>query len=58
MEQDQSIRAVILKSDLKSIFCAGIDFQEFLNGPERFVGGRETFNCAFSLSQIRISIAK
>ncbi|KAG0259153.1 dodecenoyl-CoA isomerase [Mortierella polycephala] len=36
MEQDQSIRAVMLKSDLKSIFCAGIDFKEFLNGPESF----------------------
>ncbi|KAF9912402.1 dodecenoyl-CoA isomerase [Linnemannia zychae] len=36
MEQDQSIRAVILKSDLKSIFCAGIDFSEFMKGPESF----------------------
>ncbi|KAF9191718.1 dodecenoyl-CoA isomerase [Haplosporangium sp. Z 11] len=36
MEQDQSIRAVMLKSDLKSIFCAGIDFKEFLKGPESF----------------------
>lgn len=36
MEKDQSIRAVMLKSDLKSIFCAGIDFQEFLKGPESF----------------------
>ncbi|KAF9995111.1 dodecenoyl-CoA isomerase [Modicella reniformis] len=36
MEHDQSIRAVMLKSDLKSIFCAGIDFQEFLKGPESF----------------------
>lgn len=35
MEQDQSLRAVVLKSDLKSIFCAGIDFKEFLKGPER-----------------------
>lgn len=35
MEKDQSIHAVILKSDLKSIFCAGIDFKEFLKGPER-----------------------
>jgi len=35
MEKDQSIRAVLLKSDLKSIFCAGIDFNEFLKGPER-----------------------
>jgi len=37
MEQDPSIRAVMLKSDHKVIFCAGIDFQEFLKGPERFV---------------------
>ncbi|KAF9380069.1 dodecenoyl-CoA isomerase [Podila verticillata] len=36
MEQDQSLRAVVLKSDLKSIFCAGIDFKEFLKGPESF----------------------
>ncbi|KAG0366456.1 dodecenoyl-CoA isomerase [Gamsiella multidivaricata] len=36
MEQDPSIRAVMLKSDLKSIFCAGIDFKEFLKGPESF----------------------
>lgn len=37
MEQDPSTRAVMLKSDHKAIFCAGIDFQEFLKGPERFV---------------------
>lgn len=37
MEQDPSIRAAMLKSDHKAIFCAGIDFQEFLKGPERFV---------------------
>lgn len=36
MEQDQSIRAVVLKSDLRSIFCAGIDFAEFMKGPESF----------------------
>ncbi|KAF9427408.1 dodecenoyl-CoA isomerase [Podila epigama] len=36
MEQDKSIRSVMLKSDLKSIFCAGIDFKEFLKGPESF----------------------
>ncbi|KAK3815044.1 MAG: ClpP/crotonase-like domain-containing protein [Benniella sp.] len=36
MEQDPSIRAVMLKSDHKAIFCAGIDFQEFLKGPESF----------------------
>ncbi|KAF9914020.1 hypothetical protein BX616_009126 [Lobosporangium transversale] len=36
MEQDPSIRAAMLKSDLKSIFCAGIDFKEFLKGPESF----------------------
>lgn len=35
MEQDQSVRAVMLRSDLKSIFCAGIDFSEFMKGPER-----------------------
>ncbi|KAG0309692.1 dodecenoyl-CoA isomerase [Dissophora globulifera] len=36
IEQDQSIRAVMLKSDHKSIFCAGIDFREFLKGSESF----------------------
>ncbi|KAF9434753.1 dodecenoyl-CoA isomerase [Entomortierella beljakovae] len=36
MEQDQSYRAVMLKGDHKSIFCAGIDFNEFLKGPESF----------------------
>ncbi|GJJ77099.1 hypothetical protein EMPS_09458 [Entomortierella parvispora] len=52
MEQDQSIRAVILKSDLKSIFCAGIDFKEFLKGPESFADYwrsiREVFEIIYS----------
>ncbi|KAI1320837.1 dodecenoyl-CoA isomerase [Mortierella claussenii] len=36
MEQDQTIRAAMLTSDQKAIFCAGIDFKEFLKGPESF----------------------
>ncbi|KAF9927179.1 dodecenoyl-CoA isomerase [Mortierella alpina] len=36
MEQDQTVRAAMLKSDLKSIFCAGIDFKEFMKGPQSF----------------------
>ncbi|KAF8937605.1 ClpP/crotonase-like domain-containing protein [Dissophora ornata] len=52
MEQDQSIRAAMLKSDLKSIFCAGIDFNEFLKGPESFANYwrsiREVFDVIYS----------
>ncbi len=36
IEQDQTVRAAMLKSDLKSIFCAGIDFKEFMKGPQRY----------------------
>ncbi|KAG0270955.1 dodecenoyl-CoA isomerase [Linnemannia exigua] len=52
IEQDQSIRAVMLKSDLKSIFCAGIDFSEFMKGPESFGAYwrsiREVFDVIYS----------
>ncbi|KAG0295708.1 dodecenoyl-CoA isomerase [Linnemannia gamsii] len=52
MEQDQSVRAVMLKSDLKSIFCAGIDFNEFMKGPESFGNYwrsiREVFDVIYS----------
>ncbi|KAF8949397.1 dodecenoyl-CoA isomerase [Haplosporangium gracile] len=52
MEQDQSVRAVILRSDLKSIFCAGIDFSEFMKGPESFGNYwrsiREVFDVIYS----------
>ncbi|KAF9951654.1 dodecenoyl-CoA isomerase [Mortierella alpina] len=36
IEQDKTVRAAMLKSDLKSIFCAGIDFKEFMKGPQSF----------------------
>ncbi|KAG0228506.1 dodecenoyl-CoA isomerase [Actinomortierella wolfii] len=36
IESDDSVRAVLLKSDLKSIFCAGIDFKEFMQGKDHF----------------------
>ncbi|KAG0379648.1 dodecenoyl-CoA isomerase, partial [Mortierella sp. AD032] len=52
IEQDQSVRAVMLKSDLKSIFCAGIDFSEFMKGPESFGNYwrsiREVFDVIYS----------
>ncbi|KAF9920164.1 dodecenoyl-CoA isomerase [Linnemannia zychae] len=52
MEQDQSVRAVMLKSDLKSIFCAGIEFSEFMKGPESFGAYwrtiREVFDVIYS----------
>ncbi|KAF9098581.1 dodecenoyl-CoA isomerase [Mortierella sp. AD031] len=52
MEKDQSIRAVVLKSDLKSIFCAGIDFNEFMKGPDSFAAYwrsiREVFDVIYS----------
>ncbi|KAF9145948.1 dodecenoyl-CoA isomerase [Mortierella sp. GBA39] len=52
MEQDQSVRAVMLKSDLKSIFCAGIEFGEFMKGPESFGNYwrtiREVFDVIYS----------
>ncbi|KAF9111952.1 dodecenoyl-CoA isomerase [Mortierella sp. AM989] len=47
MEQDQSIRAAVLKSDLKSIFCAGIDFKEFLKGPDSFANYWRTIRHVF-----------
>ncbi|KAF9356203.1 dodecenoyl-CoA isomerase [Mortierella sp. AD094] len=47
MEQDQSIRAAMLKSDLKSIFCAGIDFKEFMQGPESFANYWRTIRYVF-----------
>ncbi|KAG0212840.1 dodecenoyl-CoA isomerase [Mortierella sp. GBA30] len=49
MEQDQSIRAAMLKSDLKSIFCAGIDFSEFLKGPESFANYWRTIRQVFDV---------
>ncbi|KAF8965164.1 dodecenoyl-CoA isomerase [Entomortierella lignicola] len=47
MEQDQSVRAAVLKSDHKSIFCAGIDFKEFLQGPESFANYWRTIRQVF-----------
>ncbi|KAF9586390.1 dodecenoyl-CoA isomerase [Lunasporangiospora selenospora] len=47
MEEDQTIRAAVLKSDLKSIFCAGIDFSEFMKGPESFAAYWRTIRKVF-----------
>ncbi|KAG0259663.1 dodecenoyl-CoA isomerase [Actinomortierella ambigua] len=49
IEKDESVRAVLLKSDLKSIFCAGIDFKEFMQGKEHFAQYWSTIRDVFEV---------